>query len=94
MDDLLAAELITLASGLMGVAMLALGSKYRAAKKGLYIVNSNLKAINRNLADVSDLVDSLDAALEDDNFTTEEAREIVSKIKAVLEIDLPEPASD
>jgi len=44
MDNLVVAELITLVSGLIAVAMLALGSEYRVAKEGLDIVNSNLKA--------------------------------------------------
>jgi len=45
MDNLVVAELITLASGLIGVAMPALGFEDRAAKEGLDIVNSNLKAV-------------------------------------------------
>lgn len=70
--------------------MLALGSKYQAAKKGLDIVNSNLKAVKDNLGDVSELIDTLDNALADDNITTAEAQEIVSKIREVLDIEIPE----
>lgn len=86
----LSADLFYIGSGLVTAAFGALGAKYWQAKKGLSTVNSTLKAVKDNLVDVSDLIDTLDNALADDNITTAEAQEIVSKIREVIDIEMPE----
>lgn len=85
MESLPLAELITIGTALFGAAMLGLANKYRIAKNLLGKLDTVLTDATSLIVELDELVSELNAALEDDNLSQEEATRILEALQDVIQ---------